>query len=556
MQATSDNCARDIPAEEVARAKAAGIEPRNAGLAIMTLARSYGVDTVFGIPGTHNLEFYRPLRRLGIHAVTTRHEQGAGFAADGWTQRTRIPGVVVTTSGPGLLNALSAIGNAYAESRPLLVLSPGPARGQERADIGTMHETKDQTRAADSIAAWARRVGSADEAVAAVHDAFALFRTARPRPVVIEVPMDVLEGKTSVRASELVARPTPAPARAEAAAVAAAAEALRHAAHPAILAGGGAVGARAPLRRLAERLGAPVVTTMNGKGVLPESHPLSLGAELRLKATRKLLDNADVLLVVGSKCAEARLWGAQLQPRGKVIRVDISPTQTSKNIAAAIPLVGDAGAVLGQLDDALRDGQRAQRAPDLASVRAELAAEAPLYAPAAYALATRIASALPHDVIIAGDSSRIAYGGMASVVHPDEPGAFLYTPTFATLGYGLPAAIGAKIAEPTRQVVGVIGDGALMFSIQELQTAVEQRLDLTIICADNGGYREIRQNEMDRGISPIGVDLAQPDWAALATAFGGTGFEATTDERLESVIREAVATKGVTLVHVALDGPA
>ncbi len=535
-----------------AAARAAGIDPENVGFAILRLIREYGIDTIFGIPGTHNLELYRPLSRLGMRAVTTRHEQGAGFAADGWSQRKRLPGIVITTSGPGLLNVLSAAGNAFCESRPLLILTPGPARGEEFADVGTMHETKNQVLAADATVQWARRVKTTQEAVEAVHDAFQLFRTSRPRPVVIEIPIDLLQGPHDADPVSLLARPVQAPIRAADTAILAATDLLRHAKRPAILAGGGTVTACTPLRQLAERLGAAVVCTMNGKGALPESHALSIGSELRLQATQDLLSDADVLLVVGSKVSEAKLWGGTIAPQGKVIRVDILESQCNKNLVADIPLVGDAGAVLSQLDAALRSSAPRDPAWDLDAVRAELAAQAAAFAPVEYALARRIAAVLPKDAIVAGDSSQISYSGMAATCHPDEPGAFLYTPTYSTLGYGLPAAIGAKLAEPSRPVVGVIGDGALMFSVQEFQTAVEQNLDLTVICVDNGGYAEIRQNEIDRGIVPIGVDLTQPNWPALVEAFGGTGFEVERSEDLENVLQAALRTSGLTLVHVPL----
>src|SRR5699024_7572784 len=150
------------------------------GWVVIETLNKYGVDTVFGIPGTHNLEFYRPLSELGIRPVTTRHEQGAGYGADGWSLQTGKPAVVITTSGPGLLNALSAAGTSYGESRPMIILSPGPELGNEFADIGTLHETKDQLAAAQAIVEWGVRVDTPEKAVQAVHDAFELFTTGRP----------------------------------------------------------------------------------------------------------------------------------------------------------------------------------------------------------------------------------------------------------------------------------------------------------------------------------------------------------------------------------------
>ncbi|WP_347753992.1 thiamine pyrophosphate-dependent enzyme [Agrococcus sp. ProA11] len=516
--------------------------------AVLETIRAYGVTAVFGIPGTHNLELYRPLQALGMRAVTNRHEQGSGYGADGWAQQTGLPGVVITTSGPGLQNAMSAVGTAFCESRPMIVLSPGVALGAEFADVGTLHETKDASAMADAVAAWSRRVTTAAEAVDAVHDAFALFRSGRPRPVHIEIPLDVLEAAADVPSAARAARPAPEAAAGERSAVLEAASLLEHAAAPVIIAGGGATSAARAVTSLAERLGAPVLTTLNGKGTLDEHHPLSLGSNLRLEAARLVAEAADVLVVVGSKLGEAELWAPSLEARGRVIRIDIEATQLHKNLAATVGIVGDASAVLAAILDALPDSGAA--APGLTAVREAIEAEVRQALPETVALAKVIASALPEDAIVAGDSSQIVYLALANVLRQSRPHSLLYTPTYATLGYGLPAAIGARVAQTQRPVVTVIGDGALMFCVNELATAIEQRLDLTIVCVDNGGYAEIKQNELDRGIAPIGVDLVQPDWAALATAFGATGTRVATAADIPDAIRAAVAAGGVQLIHI------
>lgn len=519
-----------------------------AGRAVLETIRGYGVDTVFGIPGTHSLELYRPLAELGLRAVTNRHEQGSGYGADGWAQQTGLPGVVITTSGPGLQNAMSAVGTAFCESRPLIVLSPGVALGAEFADVGTLHETKDASAMVGAVAEWSRRVRSAAEAVEAVHDAFALFRTGRPRPVHIEIPLDVLEAPAEVDAAARAPRPAPAPAAGEPEAVAEAAALLAAAARPAIVAGGGATRAGAQLRRVAERLGAPVLTTLNGKGALDEGHPSSLGANLRLAAARRVAEEADVLLVVGSKLGEAELWAPRLEAAGRVIRVDVAASQLQKNLVAEVAILGDAVAVLDALLERL-EGPPAP-APDLAAPRAAIAAELRATLPGTVALAEAIAGALPEDAIVAGDSSQIVYLALANVLRQPLPHSLLYTPTYATLGYGLPAAIGARVAQRARPVVAVLGDGALQFCVNELATALEQRLDLTIVCVDNGGYAEIRQNELDRGIEPVGVDLVQPDWVRLAEAYGAVARRAEGHEEVAAAIRAAIAEGGVQLVHV------
>ncbi|UAJ78515.1 thiamine pyrophosphate-binding protein [Leifsonia sp. ZF2019] len=531
---------------------------RTTGWVLIETLRNYGVDTVFGIPGTHNLEFYRPLTALGVHPVTARHEQGAGYAADGWSLQTGKPGVVITTSGPGLLNALSAAGTAYCESRPMILLSPGPARGREFADVGTLHETKDQLSAVSAIVEWGRRVQSVEEAVAAVHDAFALFRTGRPRPVYIEVPLDLLEEETGLDGDALTARESAPVALPDAAAVAEAARLLAGANDPVILAGGGSRGAADELRALAERLNAPVVTTLNAKGVLDERHPLSLGSNLRLAAARNRARDADVLLVVGSKLGEAELWVEALEARGRVIRVDLVAAQLDKNQPADVRIVADAAAALAAIGrrlesqeaDSHTPASSALRVPRVAETLAAVAAECAELSAVNTALADAIVAALPDDAIVTTDSSQIAYWGLLNRLRVAKPNSTPYMATYATLGYGLPAAIGARVARPDRPVFAVVGDGALMFSLQEFMTVVEQRLDVTVIVVDNGGYAEIKQNEADAGIAPVGVDLAQPDWAALADAFGGTGRRVASAAQLADAVAAAGAAGGLQVVHL------
>ncbi|MDQ7878112.1 thiamine pyrophosphate-binding protein [Microbacterium sp. QXD-8] len=521
------------------------------GRAVLETVRAYGVTAVFGIPGTHNLELYRPLADLGLRAVTNRHEQGSGYGADGWAQQTGLPGVVITTSGPGLQNAMSAIGTAFCESRPLLVISPGVPLGAEFQDVGTLHETKDATAMVGAIAEWSRRVTSGTDAVDAVHDAFALFRTGRPRPVHIEIPLDVLEAAADVPAAARAARPLPVAVRGNADAVREAVALLTSAQRPVIVAGGGSTRAGRQVTALAERLGAPVVTTLNGKATVDEHHPLSLGSNLRLESARRVAEDADVLVVLGSKLGEAELWAPRLEARGAVVRVDISAEQLHKNLDATVGIVGECAAVVEELLSGIPAAPRPPR--HLADERAAIADETRAALPDTVELAKVIAAALPHDAIVAGDSSQIVYMALANVLRQSAPHSLLYTPTYATLGYGLPAAIGARVAQPAegaRPVVAVVGDGALMFSVNELATAVEQRLDLTVVCVDNGGYAEIKQNEVDRGIRPVGVDLVQPDWVALAQAFGATGRRAETHDEITSALAAALAAGGVQLVHI------
>lgn len=530
-------------------------EPRrNAGYAILATLKNYGIDTIFGIPGTHNLEFYRHLEELDIKPVTTRHEQGASYGADGWSQVRGLPGVVITTSGPGLLNSLSGAATAYAESRPMIILSPGRPLGQEFKDIGALHETKNPTGAVDSIVDFSRRVSSAEEAVDIIHNAFRSFAHNRPRPIHIEVPLDVLEKEIEIDEVALAARPLGKPQPAPVEDVEEAARMLAASKNPLIVAGGGSLAAAADLLRLAETLEAPVITSVNGKGAIPEKHRLSLGADLRLSEAHRFCREADAMLIIGSKIGEAELWDGDIRPAGPVIRVDIERSQMLTNITPDIELPGNSAAVVPQLLDALAKqgvapGSRPVR--DLQPIFDALDNEGRALAPELAQLNELIMDVLPEDTIIAGDSSQVTYMGTTTFYRAPKPNSLLYMATYATLGYGLPAAVGAKIAAPERPVVCLLGDGALMFAIQELMTAVEQKLDLPIICVDNGGYGEIRQNERDRGIAPVAVNLVQPDWVKLAEGFGATGFSATMDTLAETVT-QALGTEGPSLIHLKI----
>ncbi len=520
-------------------------EHRNGGAAVVETLAAHGVDTVFGIPGTHNLEIYRHLPTTGIRAVTPRHEQGAGYAAEAFARVTGRPGVVVTTSGPGLTNVMTAASTAYAESQPMLVLSSGLPAGAYGRDLGQLHEAKNPLGAMDQLVRWSRRVDSADEAAAAVTEAFSSFTGGRPRPVHIEVPFDVLEQQWSGQ-PRIAAKA--APPQADPEAVRRAAEVLTAAGKPMIIAGGGAVDARTELTPLAEALGAPVATTVNGKGVVDESHPLSVGASIRLRALQKAAADSDALLVVGTELGDSDLWGGQIRGR-TVIRCDIDPAQLDKNCPADHALHGDAATTLAALRAALPTGLDAGESGRAVALRTMCLQEAMADAGPYAEINAAVRAALPADGVLTGDSSQVTYFGSVHFFDMPAPRRFCYSPGYATLGYGLPAGLGAAVGLPGSPVAVLLGDGALMFSVQELITLVEQRLPIPVIVVDNGGYQEIKDQEAARGIPPIGVELRTPDLAALAVAMGAGGVRTTSTAELTELVGAALGADGPTLIH-------
>lgn len=520
------------------------------GGAVAAALAAHGVDTVFGIPGTHNLEIYRHLAASGVRHIGTRHEQGAGYAADGYARTTGRPGVALVTTGPAVLNTAAAVGQAYSDSVPILVVSPGLPLRHPAFGNGMLHETKDQSAALAAVAAASLRPTSVADIPVTIAQAFVTMTRGRPRPVHLEVPLDVLAETAEVDVP--VAEPTarcPAPT----AQVSAAARRLADANRPVLIVGGGARGAAAQVRRLAERLGAPVVTTTNGKGVLPDDHPLALGAGVHLPAVRELVLDADAVLAVGTELAPSDLWSGPLPLQGRLIRVDIEPTAVLTNAVPALPLVGDAAATLAALLVALPDG--ATTVDPAATERArywrqrkrkDAETEGAEWLPIVGALA----AALPRDAVVAADSAMVCYYGALANLPAYQPGSFLYPTGFGTLGYGLPAAVGAKVAAPGRPVVALLGDGGLMFTVAELAAAADLRLRLPVVVVDNSGYGEIRTEMRDRADPVHAVTFAAPDFAALARAVGCRGVTVADAHGLTSAVEEALETDRPTLIHV------
>jgi thiamine pyrophosphate-dependent acetolactate synthase large subunit-like protein len=522
------------------------------GQAVVAALVAHGVDTVFGIPGTHNLEIYRHLATSGIRHVSPRHEQGAGYAADGYARTCGRPGVAVVTSGPALLNAAAAIGQAYSDSVPVLVVSPGLPLRHPGLGNGLLHESKDQGAAMAAIAAASIRVTSVPEIPVAVAQAFALMTSGRPRPVHLEIPLDVLLESGDVGPARLPAR---RPAGPDATALDDAATRLSAAVRPVLLVGGGARGAAAQVRRAAERLGAPTVTTANGKGVLPEGHPLALGAGLHLSAVRDLVAEADVVLAVGTELAPSDLWSGPLPLDGRLVRIDIDPVGALANATPAVALIGDAGATLDALLEALADaaaagGPAVERAAAWrARKQEESRAEGAEWLP----IVRQLAEALPEHAIVAGDSAMVCYYGALANLPTSRPGSFLYPTGFGTLGYGLPAAIGAKVAEPDAPVLALLGDGGVMFTLGELATAAELAAPLPVVVVDNSGYGEIRNEMIDRGDPVHAVTFRSPDFAAIGRAVGCDGVTLDGPAGLADAVRRALGAHRPTVIHVRCD---
>jgi thiamine pyrophosphate-dependent acetolactate synthase large subunit-like protein len=524
---------------------------RTCGEAAIDLLEAYGVDIVFGIPGVHTLDLYRGLANTTIRHVAVRHEQGAGFMADGYARVTGRPGVCVLITGPGVTNAATPIGQAFSDSVPMLVLSSVNATGDLGRGRGRLHEITDQRAVMAPLTAFSRTVRDAAELPQAMADAYRVFESARPRPVHIELPLDVLAGPAAFRAERAAPTRRRLP---DATAIAAAARLLDGAQRPAILAGGGTVECGVTVAALAEKLGAVVLLTAAAKGVVSFDHPLCAGATLQLAPTQALLASADVVLAVGTELAETDHWTERLPINGKLIRVDLDAANLVRDYPAEVAIEADAGATLAALAAAVR-----QRRNGTGIDPAEIAALrqrnhdklAPLQRKHATVLKA-LEEALPEDAVLATDMTQIAYTG-SHYYRSRRPRTWLHPVGYGTLGYALPAAIGAKLGAPERAVVAIAGDAGFLFTVQELATAVELGLPIAILLWNNDALQQIAEGMTERGIPEVGVRLRNPDFQALAKAFGCRAVRPDSLASLQAAVRTAVVADGPTLIEVRED---
>ena len=509
------------------------------GEALVSLLEAYGVDTIFGIPGVHNVEMYRALPRSKIRNVLVRHEQGAGFMADGYARATGKPGVCFTITGPGLTNILTPLGQAWSDSSNVLVISSALDIQDSAQGRGRLHEMIDQRAAAASVTALHMRAYTPKDVRDAVARAFANFASQRPRPAYLEIPLDLLKKPAGegwhARGLPTVASPSPAQ-------VDAAIAKLNGARKPLILLGGGALHAGAAAVAIAEKLKAPIITTTAGKGAVPADHPLCLGYVLGREASWEMLRQSDAILCAGSELSETDFWNDDVVIERNLIRIDIDPSVMGRPHSAEIAILGDAREALETIAAGLKDR------PGEAKASFDLGEPDALRAMLAQVLDV-IRTALPQETVICSDMTQIAYA--ANEIFPvSRPRTWLHPVGFGTLGFALPAGIGAKFGVGETPVAVMIGDYGLQYTINELGTAAEHRLPLVILMWNNDALGQIRDDMVNKGIQPNAVTLKNPDFQALAKAYGCHAQKPQSLKALAEAIRAALAADGPTLIEM------
>ncbi|MEU3599392.1 thiamine pyrophosphate-binding protein [Streptomyces sp. NPDC006798] len=541
----------DVVLKPTARQTEAALNPppgRTGGDLVVETLHGLGATTVFGLPGQHALGVFDALRRSSLTYIGLRIENNAGFAADAYGRITGEVAPLLLSTGPGALMSLAALQEAAAASAPVLAIgSQVPAAGLGGGRHGYLHELRDQQASFRDVVKSVHTARTASQIPSVIADAWRSALTAPHGPVWVEIPQDVLTAPTVLPVVTAVdATPEDVLPRPELTAVAA--HLLAGAERPAIIAGGGVIrsDATGKLRALAERLNAPVVTTYGGKGAFPWKHPLSLRSWIEDRHTTDFLEDADVLLVVGSGLGELSSNYHTFAPRGRVIQIEADAGKLESN-HPGIGIHADARIALSALLETAPerpDPEAPERVRALLDrVHTRIAAQDRTLE---QSLLTAVRDALPDDSPAFWDMTILAYWAWAAF-DARKPNTMHSAQGAGGLGYAYPAALGAAVADPGRPVLAVSGDGGAMYSIAELATARQYDLPVTWLIVDDGGYGILREYMTDAYGETTGTELARPDFVTLAESFGVPALR-TTPETLAADLSKSLAAPGPSVV--------
>jgi len=530
--------------------------------AIIECLKAEGVEHVFGIPGGANLPTYDALYDGGVRHIQCRHEQGAGHAAEGYAKASGRVGVALATSGPGATNLVTPIADAMMDSVPTVFIT-----GQVRTDlIGTDgFQEADVSGITLPIVKHSMMIQDPREIPEAIHTAFHIASTGRPGPVLVDIPQDLSRADIDYEPVDRVNLPGYQPTtEGNAKQIRLAAKALANARRPVIYAGGGVISAEAAkeLTELGESDRFPVTCTVMGLGAFPAPHDHWLGM-LGMHGTRAAnyaMDEADLICCIGARFDD-RITGklSEFAPRAKFIHIDVDPAEISKNVPAHIPIVGDAKKILPKLtreyralesDSARLDGwwERIRNWRDKHPLRYEDSVDSEIKP---QWMIQALYQATGGDAVVTSD---VGQHQMWTAQHYDfaKPRRWINSGGLGTMGFGLPSAMGAKVAMPDEQVVCVAGDGSLIMNVQELATCVTEEIPVKVMIMNNGYLGMVRQWQelfWDRRYSSVDMG-SSPDWVKLAEAFGAKGVQLTQKESLVDDMKEALAEDGPVVVDV------
>ncbi len=515
----------------------------NGGEALVRSLHAHGVEVVFGLPGAGQYEAIDAIyQQEGMRYITTRNEQAISYMADGYARVSGKPGVGIAVEGPGFFNTTAGLATAFAQSSPVLLITgdhhgvtvPGRPRHDSLNDYGAYSK-------------WAARANSPAEIPGLVREAFRQLNTPRKRPVILEVGPDVFRAEEEVR---LVEAESFSPVAGDAGQLEHAARLLAEAKRPLVWVGAGASEGAPLVRKIAEHLGSPVVSSRSGKGILPARHPLSLGMfEARFKPLKDRVDECDVILAVGTATDMSGRLATQT-----VIRIDDDPDEIGLDGAHTLGIAGDAALSLDVLHNRLTGLSDPQPnvTEDIQAINTHRFGPAEQLQPQG-AFMDALRTAIPDEGILVGGMNQMGYYSR-NYYHCQSPRGYQTSSHHGTLGSVFPVGIGLQIGRPDRPVVVVSGDGGILYNLQELATAMKYGVNLVTVVFNDNAYGNVwraQVEEFDGHV--IGTELHNPDFVKLAEAYGARGVLAEDADQLQAAVGEAVAADTPTVIEVPVE---
>ena len=531
------------------------------GRALVESLRAQGVDTVFGLISIHMMEVYDALYDLqdSIRFIGGRHEQAVAYMADGYARASGKPGVFLTSTGPGAANAVGAMGEAWAGHSRVLHVTSNVELALVDQRRGAIHEPYRQAEMFRHVADWSALIRSVEEIPDRVYEAFQRFQTRPPRPIELELPVDLQGQEADVEV--LSFRESP-PRQGDAARIEEAVRLMETARRPAIIAGGGVLTAAATpeLVQLAERLDAPVLTSDAGKGAFPADHPLYVGSIVGGRVyghnpVHQELAACDLVLAVGTRLPYRFTAGVGLKLPANLVHINLDSEVFHKNYPARVAIEGDAKAVLRQLLTAT-DGKDLSRGPkarqQIRKLRQQLYQGLVEEGPNQQRTMDALRQVIPREAVVVFDSTVPYYWAMRGFDFY-EPRTFLSPHGWGGIGFGFPAALGAKAARPDVPVVVITGDGGFQYNMQELGTALQEGLDVIVLLFNDNAWGILKgiQRRSYQG-HMIGTDLKNPDFLKWAEAYGAPATRAYSLDELTQTLERALASNHLHIIEVPL----
>lgn len=531
---------------------------RPLGAQISHMLKARGVDVIFGIPGVHNVEMYRGIEEAGIIHVLARHEQGAGFMADGYARASGKPGVAYVITGPGLCNIMTPLGQAYSDSVSVLTLSS--CLDETVAHRGQLHQMRDQRAAAATVCEWSEEARSASAAYDLVDRAFTEFATKRKRPKHIQVPIGLLGDMAEAAPDAPAVAINRGMMQATPASLGAIAKQVQAAQKPLFILGGGLVASAQTtgrdlddpqVRALLRRCGAAAFTTYAGSGLLAARDPLSFGCALGRAESARIIGQADLVIAIGTELSENDLWRDELGNTAPLVRVDIDPEVLMDRHRADVAVHWDAGLFVECLLANLPADDCAPKwdVAEIAKTRARFRSETNADRPGIVEICIALQSVMPDDAMMFSDMTQFAYVAN-EVWDTPKPGHWHHPTGFGTLGYALPASIGGAMARLGKPTVCIAGDYGFQYTVQELGAAVEMGLPIAILLWDNHKLKEIEDSMVASQIAPNAVTALNPDFCKLADSYGCLSCEPSDLAALQSALLAAFEADRPTLIRM------